>query len=62
MSEDKLAAVAAQDMLFPEIAFLDRERAIVIGRQHLGIGTMFGQRRKGAFGGRSAKGVSVNAS
>jgi hypothetical protein len=41
MGEDKLAAVAAYDMLFPEIAFFERERTIVIGCENFGIGTKF---------------------
>ncbi len=38
MRENKLAAVAAYDVLLPEVALLGRERAIVIGGQYLRIG------------------------
>jgi hypothetical protein len=41
MGKDKLAAVAAEDVLFPEVAFFRRECAIMVGREHFGIGTEF---------------------
>ena len=57
MGEDKLALVATYHMLFPEIAFLGRKRAIVIGGKRLGIGTKFGARIRR----RSGKGLGVRA-
>jgi hypothetical protein len=50
MGEDKLAVVATYHVLFPKIAFLGRERALVIGSKGLRIGTKFGagiRRRSG---------------
>jgi hypothetical protein len=44
MREDKLTAVAAYNVLLPEVALLGRESAIVIGGQHLGIGAEIGGR------------------
>ncbi len=41
MRQDKLAPCAAYDMLLPQITFLGRERAIVIGGENFGIGTKF---------------------
>jgi hypothetical protein len=44
MRKDKLAAVAAHDVLLPDVALLGGERAIVIGGQHLRIGAEIGGR------------------
>jgi hypothetical protein len=49
MGKHELAAVAAEDVLFPEVAFFRRECAIMVGREHFGIGTEFA----GRLGGRS---------
>jgi len=57
MGEDELAMVATEDVLFPGIAFVGRERAIVIGGQRFGIGTKFGA----AIAGCSGKGVGIHA-
>jgi hypothetical protein len=51
MGEYELAIVATQNMLFPEIAFVGGERAIVIGGQCFGIGTK--------ISGRSGEGVGI---
>jgi hypothetical protein len=51
MRQDKLATVAAQDVILPKIAFFERERTIVIGGQRLGIGAESGERRRGSTGG-----------
>jgi hypothetical protein len=56
MAEDELAIIATEDMLFPEIAFLGRERAIVIGSQGLGIRTKFGAE----IGAYSGKGICIH--
>jgi hypothetical protein len=50
MRKDKLATVAAQDVILPEIAFFERERTIEIGGQRLGIGTESAERRRGSTG------------
>jgi hypothetical protein len=57
MSEDKLAVLATYHMLFPEIAFLGGERAIVIGSKRLGVGTKFGA----GIRSRSGKGLGIRA-
>ncbi len=43
MRKDNLATVAAQDVIFPESAFFERERTIVIGGQRFGIGAHSGE-------------------
>jgi hypothetical protein len=50
MRKDKLATIAAQDVILPEIAFFERERTIMIGGQRFGIGAESGERRQGSSG------------
>src|SRR5580704_10513836 len=50
MRKDKLATVAAQDVIFPESAFFERERTIAIGGQHFWIGAESGERTRGSSG------------
>jgi hypothetical protein len=57
MGQDKLTAIAAEDVLLPEIAFFGREGTIVIGGEYFGVGTKFER----AFGGRSGWGIGVQA-
>jgi 3-isopropylmalate dehydratase small subunit len=61
MREDELATVAADDVLFPEVAFLLGKAAIVIGGQQFGIGTEIGtcSRESAAIGARRCGGAQV---
>jgi hypothetical protein len=51
MREDELAALAADNMLFPGIPLLEGERRVVIRSEDFRIGTR--------FGGYAARGLSI---